>query len=205
MPIGKRPDGPVGPRRNAAALEHSGVMSRIGLWWDIARAPKSRHNELLRQQRARTRRIVRYARHASPFYREGYRGLPDVDLAALPPVSKGELMASAVFGRDDELLRMPGADGAGVSIVPMAIAALVEETPGVRRFQIVQTAPKTLTVRVQTLVGADRAAVWIEITRRLDAWLRTLGVTDPVLILSPDPPQRNVASGKFREVWAAKG
>ena len=42
----------------------------------------------------------------------------------------------------------------------MAIATVVEETRGVRRYQVLQTASDVLTIRLDHDPGADRAEVW---------------------------------------------
>ncbi len=49
------------------------------------------------------------------------------------------LPAIRVVGRRDDILRLIGADGRIVRIVPLAISGVVDETPGVHRSQLVQT------------------------------------------------------------------
>jgi phenylacetate-CoA ligase len=59
------------------------------------------------------------------------------------------LATISVEGRTDEILRVPRSGGGEAVLLPMAIATVVEETAGVRRYQVVQTASDTLTVRLE--------------------------------------------------------
>jgi hypothetical protein len=67
-----------------------------------------------------------------------------------------------VEGRTDEILRVPRAGGGEAILVPMAVATVVEETPGVRRYQVLQSAADVLTVRLDHDLGTDRAEVGSE-------------------------------------------
>ncbi|HEX2024392.1 MAG TPA: hypothetical protein VHF00_06775 [Acidimicrobiales bacterium] len=62
---------------------------------ELARTGQLGPEELRLLQRQRLDELVRYAVAVSPFYREWYRGIGTgpVDLAALPPVTKAQLMA----------------------------------------------------------------------------------------------------------------
>ncbi len=72
-------------------------------WWrwgnfvaDAALAGTGGHTVIERLQKDRVRRLVQWARRASPFYAGRYAHLPQnrpVRLADLPPVSRGDLMA----------------------------------------------------------------------------------------------------------------
>jgi phenylacetate-CoA ligase len=54
----------------------------------------------------------------------------------------------------------PGRDGESVRIAPMAFETVIERTPDVDLFQIVQTVPTTLRVRIPPTAGADPDRVW---------------------------------------------
>ncbi|HET9647511.1 MAG TPA: phenylacetate--CoA ligase family protein [Microlunatus sp.] len=110
------------------------------------------------------------------------------------------LSTISVEGRTDDALRLAGARGGEVVVLPMAVATVIEQTPGVYRYQVLQTAPEELTVRLEPDPGVDRSVVW----QRLDAVLRTLliehGVEDVTLRLAPEAPQPDPRSGKLRHV-----
>lgn len=46
-----------------------------------------------------------------------------------------------VEGRNDDILRFTDLSGHSVAIMPMALWSVVKDTPGVYRFQAIQTAP----------------------------------------------------------------
>ncbi len=61
----------------------------------LSRIPRQSPEQIARLQARRLWRLVRHAVARSPFYREKYRGLDaeHMDLSALPPTNKAELMA----------------------------------------------------------------------------------------------------------------
>jgi phenylacetate-CoA ligase len=104
-----------------------------------------------------------------------------------------------VEGRTDEILHVPGPDGQPVALLPMALSTVVEETPGVRRFQIVRTGPTSLAVRLETDPGS-RDAVWATVRARLGDHLQAHGLPGVTLELAPELPQVNTRGGKLRHV-----
>jgi phenylacetate-coenzyme A ligase PaaK-like adenylate-forming protein len=110
------------------------------------------------------------------------------------------LATISVEGRTDEILRLPRVQGGEVVLLPMAVATLVEETRGVRRYQVVQTAPDVLTVRLDHDPAADRVEVWQRIRARLADLLQAHGAVDVRLELAAELPQTNPRSGKLRHV-----
>ena len=109
-----------------------------------------------------------------------------------------------VEGRTDDILAFPAADGATVRVPPMALATVVEETPGVRRFQMIQTAPAALSVRLEVAESHQPDVVWAAVEQRLATYLGGLGLSHVTVLRAAEPPQLNPRSGKFRHVWAAE-
>lgn len=107
--------------------------------------------------------------------------------------------AVRVVGRRDDILYVLSADGRMVGLLPLALGSLTEETPGVKRCQIVQIDATTLRVRLET--EADRVRTWGELHRRLSDYLKTQGVPNIKIELAPEEPQNDPVSGKFRQVW----
>ncbi len=108
--------------------------------------------------------------------------------------------AIRVEGRRDDIMYLPAADGRMVPVSPLVLGAVAEETPGVRRFQIVQVDPRTLRVRLETEVGADRDRTWKELHSRLYEYLVAQGVPSVKGELALEGPQRDPLSGKYRQV-----
>jgi phenylacetate-CoA ligase len=110
------------------------------------------------------------------------------------------LATISVEGRTDEILRVPGTGGGEAILLPMALATVVEETAGVRRYQVLQTAADVLTVRLDHDPGTDRAEVWQQVRASLADLLRAHGAVDVHLRLAAEAPQVNPRSGKLRHV-----
>jgi phenylacetate-coenzyme A ligase PaaK-like adenylate-forming protein len=107
-----------------------------------------------------------------------------------------------VEGRRDEILRMPNADGSLTSLLPMALSTVVEETPGVRAFQLIQAAPTTLRIRLTVIPGMHEADVWATLCHRLHAFLSAQGILSATLERDPEDPKPHPVSGKYRQVWS---
>jgi phenylacetate-coenzyme A ligase PaaK-like adenylate-forming protein len=105
-----------------------------------------------------------------------------------------------VEGRTDEILRFPWGEGGEAILLPMAVATVVEETRGVRRYQVLQTATDVMTVRLDHDPGSDRAEVWQRVSAGLADLLRAHGCDGVSLRLAAEPPQVNPSSGKLRHV-----
>jgi phenylacetate-coenzyme A ligase PaaK-like adenylate-forming protein len=115
------------------------------------------------------------------------------------------LPALRVEGRRDEVLTFPTAGGATVQVLPMALATVVEITPGVRRYQVIQTEPSTLTLRLEVLPGAEPSQVWQTAVTRLGVFLASQGLSGVVVRKTAESPRRDPRSGKFRQVWSEVG
>ncbi|WP_423747167.1 phenylacetate--CoA ligase family protein (plasmid) [Haladaptatus sp. SPP-AMP-3] len=107
-----------------------------------------------------------------------------------------------IEGRQGDVLHFDTEEEGSVPIFPLAISSVVEEIPGVRRTQIVQTDSRSLRVRLAVTDDTDEQAVWEETERKLGAFLNTQSVTDIHLERGAEPPRRDPKSGKFRHVWA---
>ncbi len=111
------------------------------------------------------------------------------------------LPAIRVQGRSDEILSFPAADGRAVGILPIPLTTLVEERCGVHRFQLIQTGPARLDVRLEVPAGRDRTRTWRQVEADLRAYLASHGVTGIMIRRDPQPPKVDEGSGKFRQVW----
>lgn len=105
--------------------------------------------------------------------------------------------AVRVVGRVGEVLTFTGTDGAEIQVPPLALS--VDEVPGVEQFQLVQTGPASVRVRLRTAPGTDREAVWVEVQRSLAGFLGRRGAGHVRIERGDEPPERS-PGGKHRTV-----
>ena len=110
------------------------------------------------------------------------------------------LPAIRVSGREADTMRLLDGQGRPVTIPPLAIGTVCDETPGVRRSQLAQTGPRSVRVRVDVSPGSDPESVWRQVRGRLDDYLRGQALTGIALDYDPSPTTANERSGKFRQV-----
>jgi hypothetical protein len=108
-----------------------------------------------------------------------------------------------VEGRRDEALVLTAADGKRVTLLPLAVTTVVEEHAGAHQFQIIQAAPDSLEVRLETPRGASPVALWRKVKHALRAYLDAHGLPAVTLHFVPGPLQRSGRSGKVQRVVAA--
>ncbi|WLQ05113.1 phenylacetate--CoA ligase family protein [Arthrobacter oryzae] len=125
-----------------------------------------------------------------------------VTLAADPCPCGSPFPAVTIDGRKGDLLSFAAPGGGTVTVLPLALGTVIEETPGVRRFQAVRTGPGNLTVRLEAWPDAAVAEVCQAVTERLEGYFAALGA-GPVAIEHTDELPRPDRSGKFRQVWSA--
>jgi phenylacetate-CoA ligase len=110
-----------------------------------------------------------------------------------------------VEGRTDEILVFPKMGGTEVKLLPLALETVVEETPGLRRFQLIQTGPRTLLLRLEAESGADASSVWAAAEAHLQGYLEDQGLVQIGIDRSSDSPRPNASGGKLRHVWSEIG
>ena len=102
----------------------------------------------------------------------------------------------AVEGRTDEALVFPLAGGGTTTVVPLALTTVLEDDAHVHNFQITQTAPRKLQIRL----GGDEQASAREVRRALDSYFDALGIGAVSIDIARRPPARDQVSGKLRRV-----
>jgi phenylacetate-coenzyme A ligase PaaK-like adenylate-forming protein len=108
--------------------------------------------------------------------------------------------ALRVQGRSSDVLTFPEADGEGqVAVPPLALGTVVDRTPGVELFQILQTAPTRLSVRLYPEPGTNPDQVWAAVHDEITGLLAGLGLAHVTVEQDPEPPQQT-AGGKYRTV-----
>ncbi|MGW5364618.1 phenylacetate--CoA ligase family protein [Actinopolymorpha pittospori] len=107
--------------------------------------------------------------------------------------------AIRVQGRAADELAFPAGHGEQVDISPMLFGTLLDRVPGVAQFQLVQTAPSTLRVRLRSADGADGVQVWETVRAEIVHLLTEHKVADVTLERAAEPPQQS-PGGKFRRI-----
>ncbi|TDD55012.1 phenylacetate--CoA ligase family protein [Nonomuraea terrae] len=108
------------------------------------------------------------------------------------------LPAVQVQGRAAEMLEFP-AGGGHVRISPMAFGTLLDRVPGIAQFQVVQSAPATLRVRLRQADGADPDHVWRTVREEISRLLAEHRAEHVALERAEEPPEQSVG-GKFRRI-----
>ena len=121
--------------------------------------------------------------------------LGDSVLARPDPCPCGNpLPAVRVQGRAANVLRFDGTE-----IAPLTLNTLVDRVPGVEQYQIVQTGPAALSVRLRTAAGVDDDTVWRAVRDGLGGLLGAHGLGHVTLERAGEPPRQS-PGGKYRTV-----
>lgn len=108
-------------------------------------------------------------------------------------------MAVRVQGRAAAVLRFATAGGAAGALVPLAVETAVERTTGIALYQVAQTAPDTLRVRLRTTDDADPPRVRGAVRAELDRLLADHGLAGVTVEVTDQPPVQT-AGGKYPHV-----
>ncbi len=108
-------------------------------------------------------------------------------------------------GRRDETLWIELADGVIRPLIPLVLATAVEEAPGVLRYQVLQTGPRRLRLRLEEAPGHDRALVRDDVLRRLRVYLSSQGLASVEVDLSGERPRSDTVGGKMRQFFVDQG
>ncbi|MGC7098370.1 phenylacetate--CoA ligase family protein [Amycolatopsis lurida] len=107
-----------------------------------------------------------------------------------------------VQGRAADALNLADASGAVVRLSPLALGATVDRTPGVELYQIEQTAPTTLRVRLRAEARPDH--VWRAVHDAITGLLREHRLGHVTVERATEPPVQS-AGGKYRRIIPLPG
>jgi phenylacetate-coenzyme A ligase PaaK-like adenylate-forming protein len=146
--------------------------------------------------------ISNLANRVQPFLRYD---LGDSILQRPDPCPCGNpLPAIRVQGRAADMLTFPTDDGEQITLPPLLFGTFVYHIPGIEQFQIVQTAPTNLLVRLRLEAGADPKCVWQSVHNNVTRLLSDHKLTHVRLERAEEPPEQS-AGGKYREVIPLSG
>jgi len=130
--------------------------------------------------------------------------LGDSIVAKPEPCGCGNVLpAIQVEGRRDDVLSMRASNGKLVRLLPLALTTIVEEAAHVHRFQLAQTAPDRLMLRLEPCAESVRRAAWHAAAPALRAYLTQQSLPDVHVGLDVQAPRSDRRSGKLREVIVA--
>ncbi|NNC13008.1 phenylacetate--CoA ligase family protein [Planctomonas sp. JC2975] len=108
--------------------------------------------------------------------------------------------AVRVQGRAMDMLSFTDDCGRRVELSPMLFGTLLDRLPGVQQYQLLQTDPHTLRVRLSTGGPSEfESSVWSSVHDAIVRALAEHGVADAVVERAAEAPQRE-AGGKFRRI-----
>jgi hypothetical protein len=87
-------------------------------------------------------------------------------------------------------------------VLPLALWAEIKATPGVNRFQAIQTGQEEIKIRLEASDPAEKQAVWALVQEQAGSFLACQGLENVHLVLAEEAPMRDARSGKFRHVWS---
>ncbi|MEU7576917.1 phenylacetate--CoA ligase family protein [Streptomyces sp. NPDC041068] len=165
--------------------------------WAVLEPVEADHSPTPPGRFSHTVLLTNLANRVQPFLRYD---LGDSVLLRPDPCPCGDpLPALRVQGRAGDVLTFPTGRGEGVDIPPLSFGTLIDRTPGVEVFQVEQTAPATLRVRMHLAEGVDPERVWRAVHQELTGLLADQGVADVAVERAGEPP-RQTPGGKYRTV-----
>lgn len=107
--------------------------------------------------------------------------------------------AIRVQGRTPEMLTFSDKYGKKVPVVSLVFKSIGDSFPGIRLFQIVQTTPMTLRVRLLSEENANPDRLWKAVHDRIIHLLSRHEIEDITIERAEEPPQQT-AGGKYRTI-----
>jgi phenylacetate-coenzyme A ligase PaaK-like adenylate-forming protein len=117
------------------------------------------------------------------------------------PCPCGSLLpAIRIAGRSHDIPVFVSPQGSRYKVMPVVLSTAGVETPGVQRYQVIQTAPARLTVRFEPSSDSNKNQVWESLSRHLRQRLSDQEVPFVEIDLDPESPRPDPVSGKYRTV-----
>jgi phenylacetate-coenzyme A ligase PaaK-like adenylate-forming protein len=168
--------------------------------WFILEAVNKSYEPVPAGQHSHTVLITNLANHVQPIIRYELGDSVTVDPDPCPCGSP--LPSVQVIGRTDEILSFLSRNGMSIRVLPLALWSVIKETPGVLRFQAIQTGPAKLSIRLEAKKTDEMDSVWQILKQRVHDYLATQELTNVLIERDVKLPTRDPRSGKFRHVWA---
>lgn len=198
------------PPRNNYGCSEGGVMGyecnhsqmHINADWIIFEPVDAGHNPVPAGQLSDRTLITNLANRVMPIIR--YELGDRVALSPEKCTCGITLPVINVEGRTDEILRFQSSTGQEIPVLPLALWSVIKETPGVLKFQAIQTCSDELKIRLELKHGEDPETVWKRVYISTCEYLGKQGLDNVRVCHAAKPPIRDPRSGKFRNVWKEK-
>ena len=195
------------PPRNNYGCSEGGVMGyeckkgnmHINADWVIFEPANLNHEPVELGQLSDRTLITNLANHVMPIIR--YELGDRVSLATEACSCGITLPVAKVEGRTDEILRFTSPNGQIIPVFPLALWSVIKETPGIVRFQAIQTASDSLKIRIEVKLNHEKASVWERLKTRVREYLASQNLSNVRIIEDAEIPSRDPKSGKFRQIW----
>ncbi len=165
--------------------------------WAVLEPVDERHRPVPPGEASHTVLLTNLANRVQPILRYDLGDAVTVRPDPCPCGSPGP--ALRVQGRAADTLAFHGPDGTSVTLAPLPLSTLLEAVPGLELFQIVQTGPARLRLRMRAALGADPDTVWRTAEVRLRELL-TRHRLETVQIEHATEAPRYSAGGKVRTI-----
>ena len=109
------------------------------------------------------------------------------------------LPAIRVQGRAADMLTLPTEHGERITMPPLLFGTSIYQIPGIEQFQMVQTAPTSLRVRLRLTDSADPDRVWQAVHTEITHLLARHKLANITVERAEEPPEQS-PGGKYREV-----
>lgn len=110
-----------------------------------------------------------------------------------------ELPAIRVQGRSGDIVPLISDNGQQVSIAPLAFSTLFDRIAGIERFQIIQTEPAALRIRLHIGSRAQKEEIWPIVEAEMKRMLAENNLQNVAIERGSEPPEQS-AGGKYRNV-----
>lgn len=141
--------------------------------------------------------LTHLANHAQPLIR--YRLSDSIRFITALCACGSRFPVIEVQGRADDTLQLLDSAGHCVTLLPLALMTVLEEGAHVTQFQLLQTGPRTLELRLEPGVPHPMAAL-AALRTALHDYLTQHGLGPVTIKTSRQPPQHHPRSGKISRV-----
>lgn len=108
--------------------------------------------------------------------------------------------AIRVMGRKNDMLRMRTADGALKQLSPMTFYVLLDMIPELRRWQVIQNGPLSVSLRIETVSPEVDARTWELVHQRVTEYFARQGLPPVRVERASELPMQDPVTGKFYQV-----
>jgi phenylacetate-CoA ligase len=174
-----------------------GVM-HLNFDWVILEPVDKQFRPVPPGERSHTVLLTNLANFVQPIIR--YDLGDSVTILAEPCPCGSPFPAIRVEGRRDDVLLLEAEDGTQVALLPLALSTVLEEEGHLSQFQLIQTGPTSLSLRLD--IPLERKAPWDRALGALLRYTTAQGLPRVHIVRDPHPPSLEPRSGKLRRVIA---